>query len=95
MSHLPRDAFCIRRFKIADVPGTVSKGAPDFCTVYVVAKGKIQSMRSASRAAPAFSPLQNLLTQPEPRLPLANNVKGNFISYKKGTPIKICLFKLP
>ncbi|XP_068471762.1 U-box domain-containing protein 35-like isoform X1 [Phaseolus vulgaris] len=66
----------LRRFKIADVPGTVSKGAPDFCTVYVVAKGKIQSMRSASRAAPAFSPLQNLLTQPEPRLPLANNVKG-------------------
>jgi len=75
--------FCIRRFKIADIPGTVSKGAPDFCTVYVVAKGKIQSMRSASRAAPAFSPLQTQLTQPEPRLPLANSAKGNFSLLKK------------
>lgn len=25
--------------------------APDFCTVYVIAKGKIQTMRSASRPA--------------------------------------------
>ncbi|KAK7384859.1 hypothetical protein VNO78_30562 [Psophocarpus tetragonolobus] len=76
----------LRRFKIADIPGTVSKGAPDFCTVYVVAKGKIQSMRSASRAAPAFSPLQNLLgnsiarsetTPPlEPRAPMLNGAKG-------------------
>jgi len=71
--------FCIRRFKVADIPGTVSKGAPDFCTVYVVAKGKIQSMRSASRAAPTFSPLQNQLTQhsgrldlPEPRVARGN-----------------------
>ncbi|CAJ1972218.1 unnamed protein product [Sphenostylis stenocarpa] len=68
----------LRRFKIADIPGTVSKGAPDFCTVYIVAKGKIQSMRSASRAGPAFSPLQSQLNQPsakldlsEPRVPLS------------------------
>ncbi|KAG4931095.1 hypothetical protein JHK84_048087 [Glycine max] len=71
------------RFKVADIPGTVSKGAPDFCTVYVVAKGKIQSMRSASRAAPAFSPLQNQLSHAsarsdhsEPRGPLVNGAKG-------------------
>ncbi|XP_020224072.1 U-box domain-containing protein 52 isoform X2 [Cajanus cajan] len=71
------------RFKVADIPGIVSKGAPDFCTVYVVAKGKIQSMRSASRAAPAFSPLQSQLSQPnvrsdhsESRVPLANSAKG-------------------
>ncbi|XP_050892027.1 U-box domain-containing protein 52 [Lathyrus oleraceus] len=66
------------KFKVADIPGTVSKGAPDFCTVYVVSKGKIQSMRSASRAAPAFSALQSQLSQsnarsdaPDPRLPTA------------------------
>ncbi|KAK7320752.1 hypothetical protein VNO77_30519 [Canavalia gladiata] len=70
------------RFKVADIPGTVSKGAPDFCTVYVVSKGKIQSMRSASRPAPAFSPLQSQFSQPsiksehpDPRVPLANSVK--------------------
>ncbi|CAI8605796.1 unnamed protein product [Vicia faba] len=68
----------LKRFKVADIPGTVSKGAPDFCTVYVVSKGKIQSMRSASRAAPAFSALQSQLSQsnarsdtPDPRIPTA------------------------
>ncbi|KAJ8758601.1 hypothetical protein K2173_000322 [Erythroxylum novogranatense] len=47
------------RFKTTDIPGTVSKGAPDFCTVYVISKGKIQSMRSASRLAPSVSPVFN------------------------------------
>jgi hypothetical protein len=63
---------------VVDIPTTVSKGAPDFCTVYIVGKGKIQSMRSASRTAPAFSPLQSQLSQssvrseqPEPRVPVA------------------------
>ncbi|KAK9272540.1 hypothetical protein L1049_002913 [Liquidambar formosana] len=42
-----------------DILGTVSKGAPDFCTVYVISKGKISSMRSASHPTPPISPLQN------------------------------------
>ncbi|KAK7293689.1 hypothetical protein RJT34_16562 [Clitoria ternatea] len=74
--------FSIRRFKVADIPGIVSKGAPDFCTVYVVSKGKIQSMRSASRPAPVYSPLQSQLTHPntksehpEPRVPVAHSAK--------------------
>ncbi|XP_050220556.1 U-box domain-containing protein 52 [Mercurialis annua] len=43
------------RFKASDVPGSIMKGAPDFCTVYVISKGKIQSTRSASRPAPCLS----------------------------------------
>ncbi|MCH97932.1 U-box domain-containing protein 52-like, partial [Trifolium medium] len=57
----------LKRFKVVDIPGTVSKGAPDFCTVYIVGKGKIQSMRSASRPAPAFSPLQTQLSKSSSR----------------------------
>ncbi|XP_059638990.1 U-box domain-containing protein 52-like [Cornus florida] len=41
------------RFKVTDIPGSVLKGVPDFCTVYVISKGKIASTRSASRLAPA------------------------------------------
>ncbi|KAG9449324.1 hypothetical protein H6P81_009289 [Aristolochia fimbriata] len=52
-----RNAF-IRRFKATDVPTSVSKGAPEFCTVYVISKGKISSVRSATRPAPAMSPLR-------------------------------------
>ncbi|XP_043712074.1 U-box domain-containing protein 35 isoform X2 [Telopea speciosissima] len=52
-----RNAFL--RFKSTDIPGSISKGAPDFCTVYVISKGKIASVRSASRPAPTISPLRN------------------------------------
>ncbi|XP_024635216.1 uncharacterized protein [Medicago truncatula] len=45
-------------FKATDISGTVSKGAPDFCTVYVIGNGKIQSMRPASSSVPKISPLQ-------------------------------------
>lgn len=59
------------RFKTSDIPASVSKGAPDFCNVYVISKGKISSMRSASRPAPAISPLRNQIlnrqsVKPEP-----------------------------
>ena len=51
----------LRRFKATDIPGSVAKGAPDFCSVYVISKGKIQSMRSASRPAPPSSPFRSHL----------------------------------
>ncbi|KAE9587015.1 putative protein kinase RLK-Pelle-RLCK-IXb family [Lupinus albus] len=56
-------AGLFRKFKVLDIPGTVSKGAPDFCTVYVVAKGKIHSMRSATRAAPVVSTMLSQFSQ--------------------------------
>ncbi|KAK3131821.1 hypothetical protein QOZ80_6AG0511920 [Eleusine coracana subsp. coracana] len=51
------------RFK-ADIPTTISKGAPDFCTVYIINKGnKVSSTRNAIRAAPRVSPLRSLILQ--------------------------------
>ncbi|KAL9665619.1 hypothetical protein QQ045_021040 [Rhodiola kirilowii] len=38
----------LRKFKSSDIPGSVSKSAPDFCTVYIISKGKISSVRNAS-----------------------------------------------
>lgn len=48
----------ITRFKTSDVPSNISKGAPDFCSVWIVSKGKVQSVRNAVRAAPTVSPLR-------------------------------------
>ncbi|KAL1319698.1 hypothetical protein HN51_064483 [Arachis hypogaea] len=45
------------RFKSSSTPSNISKGAPDFCTVYIISKGKISSVRSASRSAAHASPL--------------------------------------
>ncbi|GAB2293060.1 hypothetical protein Dimus_027278 [Dionaea muscipula] len=51
----------IRRFKYTDVPTSISRAAPDFCSIYVISKGKISSVRNASRSAPFSSPLANQL----------------------------------
>jgi len=37
-----------RRFKGHDVPATIAKNAPNFCTVYAISKGKLISVRSAT-----------------------------------------------
>ncbi|KAL6996297.1 hypothetical protein U1Q18_006430 [Sarracenia purpurea var. burkii] len=38
-----------RAFRNADVPTSLCKTAPDFCSVYVVLKGKVQTARPASQ----------------------------------------------
>ncbi|KAL2549495.1 Protein kinase protein with adenine nucleotide alpha hydrolase-like domain [Forsythia ovata] len=53
----------IRRLKMVDVPTSVCKVAPDFCTVYVISKLKISAVRNASRPAPFTSPLYNQIHQ--------------------------------
>ncbi|XP_019447617.1 PREDICTED: U-box domain-containing protein 35-like [Lupinus angustifolius] len=45
------------RFKSSNTASSITKGTPDFCTVYVISKGKISTVRSASRPAPHASPL--------------------------------------
>ncbi|CAA7056711.1 unnamed protein product [Microthlaspi erraticum] len=47
----PSRSSFMRRFK-TDLPTSVSKAAPDFCNVFVISKGKISSVRNASRPAP-------------------------------------------
>ncbi|KAL2896927.1 U-box domain-containing protein 52 [Bienertia sinuspersici] len=39
----------VKTFKKPDVPSHVTKFAPDFCSVYVIAKSKVLSVRSAQR----------------------------------------------
>ncbi|KAK8664993.1 hypothetical protein V6N13_084759 [Hibiscus sabdariffa] len=52
----PSKSSFMRKFK-GDTPSCVIKAAPDFCTVYVINKAKISSIRDASRSAPSASPL--------------------------------------
>lgn len=83
--------FC--RFKTSSIPTSVSKGAPDFCTVYVISKGKLSSVRSASRPAPYISPLLDHIektntkqvqhSEAPPRLSM--NSRGLFLSLKFST----------
>ncbi|PON71718.1 Phosphorylase kinase, gamma catalytic subunit [Parasponia andersonii] len=40
-----------RKFKGIDVPSSIVKSAPDFCSVFVISKGKLVSARNAQRPA--------------------------------------------
>ncbi|XP_010548526.1 PREDICTED: U-box domain-containing protein 35 isoform X2 [Tarenaya hassleriana] len=74
--------------KPADIPGTVTRTAPDFCTVYVISKGKISTMRSASRSPPSVAPLRSQLHQanskpPQPSpSPSSTNIKAQRQSFE-------------
>ncbi|XVF74923.1 hypothetical protein PTKIN_Ptkin13bG0149100 [Pterospermum kingtungense] len=52
----PTRSGFMRKFR-ADIPSCVTKASPDFCTVYVISKGKVSSVRNATRSAPYSSPL--------------------------------------
>uniref|UniRef100_K3XSR4 RING-type E3 ubiquitin transferase n=1 Tax=Setaria italica TaxID=4555 RepID=K3XSR4_SETIT len=49
-----RNAFT-KKFKNADVPSTLMKCAPDYCNIYVVAKGKSVNVRLAKCGVPAVT----------------------------------------
>eukprot|EP00258_Populus_trichocarpa_P024613 XP_024440632.1 U-box domain-containing protein 35-like isoform X3 [Populus trichocarpa] len=88
----PSRSGFMRKFK-ADVPSTVSRGAPDFCTVYVVSKGKVSTMRNASRPAPFASPLldqiQNQQNQNSPRVDSSEALYKHVWSIEERTmPVK-------
>ncbi|PHT48128.1 U-box domain-containing protein 34 [Capsicum baccatum] len=63
MGATSRNGF-VSRFKTIDVPSSVSKVIPGFCTVYVIAKGKVQSIKNATSPVPSSPPvtLQNQTT---------------------------------
>ncbi|XP_019096251.1 PREDICTED: U-box domain-containing protein 35-like [Camelina sativa] len=76
----------MRKFKISDTPSNVAKAAPDFCTVYVISKGKISSVRYASRDAPYRSPLMG---QIENHSEICNYEKfRNTMSFRDRTPAR-------
>lgn len=59
-----------RKFRNHDVPTSLTKSAPEFCSVYVIAKGKVMSVRSAQR------PVANRATPP--RRPSPHGLQRHF-----------------
>ncbi|KAL0709811.1 hypothetical protein Bca4012_016789 [Brassica carinata] len=53
-----------RLFKVDDIPSNVMRWAPDFCTVLVVSKGRLSSVRSATRPLPLALPSPSSGTAP-------------------------------
>ncbi|KAL6575293.1 hypothetical protein OROMI_012578 [Orobanche minor] len=76
----------VRRFKTVDIPGSVSKGAPEFCTVYVISKGKVASCRSASVPLPKEVPRSQQSANTPPSGPTTDARFGQGYGTRGGTP---------
>ncbi|XP_024995372.1 U-box domain-containing protein 51-like [Cynara cardunculus var. scolymus] len=54
----PAKGGLLKRFKTKHIPGSILKGMPNFCTVYVISKGRILATKASSRPPPYISPLR-------------------------------------
>ncbi|KAH7853318.1 hypothetical protein Vadar_001138 [Vaccinium darrowii] len=68
----------VKKFMASDVPSNISKMAPQFCSVYVISKGRISSVRSASVPLPNPPPRplrkqSNPVPSPADARPMQNN----------------------
>lgn len=82
-----------RRFKTRDAPSTILKGAPDFCTVYVISKGKISATKAASRLPPFISPLHTHIP-PEPSTAPAKVSTDKILPIKGFSFVLLAIFHL-
>lgn len=77
-----RNAFT-RKFKEADVPTSLIKSVPDFCSVYVISKGKTQTVRAATQA---LKPKTDALsTRSSPNLGSSESASSSKLSANKSS----------
>ncbi|XP_042391901.1 U-box domain-containing protein 52-like [Zingiber officinale] len=70
----------VRSFRNLDISVNIYKTVPDFCTAYVISKGKLSSVKNAIRPAPAVSPLRiQLQKQANADQPSQQEKKGTMI----------------
>ncbi|XP_020691963.2 U-box domain-containing protein 52-like isoform X1 [Dendrobium catenatum] len=74
----------VRLKSSCDVPSSISKSAPDFCSVYIISKGKVTSVRNAVRPSPPVSSLRGqILTQPSIKLQVVERPPRDLISEER------------
>ncbi|KAK1416586.1 hypothetical protein QVD17_32377 [Tagetes erecta] len=71
------------RFRTSDVPSHVMKLVPDFCTVYVISKGKISSAKKSSKSPPFPSPLREKIDEQSNNNMEASVQRKNSFNIKK------------
>ena len=72
------------KFKASDIASSVSKAAPEFCNVYIIAKGKISSLRSATSSPGPNSRLHMQHSQSSHNSPSFNHLDARFTPSTRG-----------
>ncbi|XP_047948577.1 U-box domain-containing protein 52-like isoform X2 [Salvia hispanica] len=80
----PKNGFV--RFKTVDITGNVTKMVPDFCTVYVISKGKVASCRTPSIPPQRERSLHNSGSLHDSRNAQLNGGRGSTSSPYSGRP---------
>ncbi|KAL1547912.1 non-specific serine/threonine protein kinase [Salvia divinorum] len=80
----PKNGFV--RFKTVDIPGNVTKMVPDYCTVYIISKGKVTSCRSPSIPTQRERSLHNSGSLHDSRNAQLNGGRGSTSSPYSGRP---------
>ncbi|KAL2342628.1 hypothetical protein Fmac_003913 [Flemingia macrophylla] len=75
----PSRTGLVRRFRTSDIPSVVSKAAPPFCTVYIISKGKISSVRTASAPLAAKPTIRNHTLQTQQTLQKPHRMDAQII----------------
>ncbi|GMJ07168.1 hypothetical protein like AT2G24370 [Hibiscus trionum] len=70
------------RFRSVELTSTVSKATPDYCTVYVIGKGKISSVRSATATSPARLSMPVAQLPPPPESPETPSAQALYPRYR-------------
>lgn len=73
------------------MPSLVSKGAPPFCTVYIISKGKISSVKTASAPLTAKATPRNNILQPQQHIPSPDRMDNNH-SIRNHPPRRMLIF---
>lgn len=93
LTNVPHDLSS--KFKAPDVATSVSRGAPEFCNVYIISKGKIQSLRSATSSSAPTSRMHMQPSQSNNISTASNHLDARFMSPSaRGLtyPPLICVF---
>lgn len=67
------------KFKSPDVASSVSRAAPEFCNVYIISKGKISSLRSATSSPGPNSRMHMQASPSNNNLPSFNHLDARFM----------------
>ncbi|XP_019196721.1 PREDICTED: U-box domain-containing protein 52-like isoform X2 [Ipomoea nil] len=76
----------VRAFKQLDIPSSLAKSVPDFCTVYAVSRVKVQVVKLANRPPPPGFHKPSSLPNPLPNAPYPEDLTKQVVPRRPARP---------
>nr|GMC51920.1 PHD finger protein ALFIN-LIKE 4-like [Ipomoea batatas] len=76
----------VRAFKHLDIPSSLAKSVPDFCTIYAVSRVKVQVVKLANRPPPPGCHKPSSLANPLPNSPYSEDLTKQGVPRRPARP---------